>query len=142
MYSRRPLVRCRQLSTREETTVIVVDSDRFMRRALKMQLKLAGFNVLLFDSAESLLESSLLTKNACLLLDMHLPGINCVELCRKLAASGRQPSTILMSASDDELTHRIVTEAKAVAVLSKPFDEEALLGAIRKALLKPPNLSP
>ena len=108
-----------------------------MRRALGMQLQLAGFNVLLFDSAESLLESRLLTKHACLLLDMHLPGISCVELCRELAASGRQPTTIFMSASDDELTHRIVSEAKAVAVLSKPFDEEALLGAIRKALLRP-----
>ena len=122
--------------------MIVADSDRSMRRALQMQLQLAGFNVRVFGNAESLLKCKLPTKNVCLLLDMHLLEVSCIELCRRLAAAGRQMPTVLMSSCDDDLIHGDVTEVKAVAVLSKPFDEEALLGAIRKALLKPSNLSP
>jgi FixJ family two-component response regulator len=117
--------------------VIVVDGDPSMRRALQMQLQAAGFNVLVFDSAESLLNSELPTDNACLLLDIYLmPKMSGVELCQNLAAAGRRLPTVLMSARDDELTRHVMRETKAVARLLKPFDEKALLGAIRKALRK------
>jgi FixJ family two-component response regulator len=115
--------------------VIVVDNDPSMRRALKMQLQAAGLNVLAFESAESMLDSELPTDNACLLLDIYLmPKISGVELCQNLAAAGRRLPTVLMSARDDDLTRRVMSETKAVARLLKPFDEKALLGAIRKAL--------
>jgi FixJ family two-component response regulator len=122
-------------------TVIVVDGDLSMRRALRTQLQAAGFNVLVFESAESLLESEFPIENACLLLDIYLMSrISSVELCRSLAASGRQLPTVLMCARDDELTVHLMNETKAVARLFKPFDERALLGAIRKALRKRPKL--
>ena len=106
-----------------------------MRRALRMQLRAAGLNVLVFESAEGLLNSELPTDNACLLLDIYLmPKISGVELCQNLAAAGRRLPTVLMSARDDDLTRRVMSETKAVARLLKPFDEKALLGAIRKAL--------
>jgi two-component system response regulator FixJ len=114
--------------------VIVVDDDLSIRRALRMQLQVAGFNVLVFESGESLLGSDSPTNNACLLLDVYMPGMNGIELCRSLAASGRRLPTVLMSGSDNALTRRAMSEAKAVASLFKPFDEKALLGAIRKAL--------
>ena len=115
--------------------MIVVDNDPSMRRALKMQLQAAGLNVLAFESAESMLDSELPTDNACLLLDIYLmPKISGVELCQNLAAAGRRLPTVLMSARDDDLTRRVMSETKAVARLLKPFDEKALLGAIRKAL--------
>jgi two-component system response regulator FixJ len=122
--------------------VIVVDGDPSMRRALRVQLQAAGFNVLVFESTESLRESELPTENACLLLDIYLmPKMTSVDLCRSLAAERRLP-TILMSARDDELTIHLMNEAKAVARLFKPFDERALLGAIRKALRKQSKLQP
>jgi len=122
--------------------VIVLDGDPFMRRALRTQLQAAGFNVLVFESTESLLDSELPSDNACLLLNIYMiPGMSGVEICRKLAEAGKQLPTILMSACDDELTRRVVTEAEAVAGLSKPFDERALLRAIRKALRKHTNLT-
>lgn len=114
--------------------MIVVDDDLSMRRALRTQLHLAGFKVLLFESAESLLDSECPTNNACLLLDVYMPGMSAVELCRNLAGAGRRLPAVLMSARDDEPTRRVMREAKAVASLFKPFDEKALLGTIRKAL--------
>ena len=114
--------------------MIVVDDDAFMRRALRTQLYLAGFDVLVFESADNLLTSDFPTINACLLLDVYMPGMSGVELCRSLAATKRRVPTVLMSAREDHLTRRIMKEAKPVASLFKPFDEETLLEAIRKAL--------
>jgi len=65
-----------------------------------------------------------------------------IELCREIAAAGRRLPTVLMSASDDELTRRIMRDAKAVAGLFKPFDEKSLLRAIRLALRHSPELTP
>jgi two-component system KDP operon response regulator KdpE len=121
--------------------VIVVDGDPSMRRALRTQLQAVGFNVLVFENAERLLESELPIENACLLLDIYLmPGKNGVELCRNLAA-GHQLPTVLMSVRDDPLTLRMMNEARAVARLFKPFDERTLLRVIRKALRTNSKLS-
>jgi len=115
-------------------TVIVVEGDPSMRRALRTQLQAAGFNVLVFESAESLLESKLAIENACLLLDIYLLArMSSIELSKNLEAAWRQLPTVLMSVRDDELPLR-VNEVKAVARLFKPFDERTLLRAIRKAL--------
>jgi DNA-binding response OmpR family regulator len=65
-----------------------------------------------------------------------------IELCRSLAAAGRRLPTVLMSASDDEVTRRVMSEAKAVASLFKPFDEKTLLHAIWKALHNQSKLTP
>jgi DNA-binding response OmpR family regulator len=67
-------------------------------------------------------------------LDIYMLGMSGVELCRSLAASGRQMPTILMSGLDDKKTRQIMREAKGVASLFKPFDEKALLRTIRMAL--------
>jgi FixJ family two-component response regulator len=135
-------VRYCQLPTTPKPTVIVVDDDLSVCRALRLQLQVAGFNVLVFRSGESLLGSDFPTSNACLLLDVYMPGMSGIELCRSLAAAGRRLPTVLMSASDDELTRRIMSEARAVASLFKPFDEKILLRALRKALRSQSKLTP
>ena len=115
-------------------TVIVVDDDLSVRRALRTQLQVAGFNVLVFPSAESLLRVDFPTNDACLLLDIYMPRMSGIELCRTLAASGQRLPTVLMSGSDDQLTQWVMSETEPVAILFKPFDEKVLLRAIRKAL--------
>jgi len=120
--------------------VIVVDDDASMRRALRTQLQVLRFNVLVCQSAEELLTSEFPAGDACLLLDVWMPGMNGIGLCRSLAASGRHLPTILMSGFDDEQTRQIMREAKPIASLFKPFEEKQLLRAIRKALSKKLNL--
>ncbi len=116
--------------------MIVVDDDASMRRALRRQLQIAGFNPLVFQSAEELLASEFPADDTCLLLDVWMPGMNGIELFRDLAAAGRQLPTILMSGFDDERTRQIMRQAEPVARLFKPFEEKQLLRAIRKALSK------
>ena len=124
----------RQLRNKAAATVIVVDDDASVRGALRRQLQVLGFMVLDFQSAEELLSGDLPMGNACLLLDVYMPGMNGIELCRSLAASKRHSPTILMSGRDDERTRQMMREANPIASLVKPFDEESLLRAIRMAL--------
>jgi len=67
-------------------TVVVVDDDASIRRALRWQLQILGFNVLDFGSAEEFLSSEIPTGDVCLLLDVYMPGMSGVELCGKLIA--------------------------------------------------------
>ena len=123
-------------------TIIVVDDDASIRRALQMQLQTLGFSVQTFSSAEETLAQELPSINACLLLDVYMPGMSGLELCRSLAASGRQLPIILMSGRNDPQTKQIMRRAKPTAFLFKPFDENSLLRTIRKALHSLPKLPP
>jgi FixJ family two-component response regulator len=111
-----------------------------MRRALGRQLQILGFDVVVFQNAEELLASEFPTDNACLLLDVYMPGMNGIELCRSLDASGRHLPTILMSARDDRTTRQIMRQVKPSAEIFKPFDESTLLRVIGKALRNGRNL--
>ncbi len=112
----------------------MVDDDPSLLRALRRLLLAAGFEVLVFASAEALLAGKIPADNACLLLDLYLPGMSGADLCKTLATSGRKLPTILMTARDDEATQRIAREAGALATLYKPFDEDPLLDTIARAL--------
>jgi len=120
--------------------VIVVDDDTSIRRALRRQLQILGFSVLDFQSAEEFLASEFPTGDACLLLDVYMPGMSGIDLCRSLAGSGRHLPTVLISGRDDDQTRQMMRKANPVASLLKPFDEKKLLSAIRKALRKGSSL--
>ncbi len=114
--------------------MIVIDDDAFVCRALRTQLEILGFNVLVFQTAEKMLVSDFPVRDACMLCDVYLPGMNGIELCRHLAEEGSRLPTILMSGRDDDQTTRLMREARPIASLLKPFDQLALLRAIRKAM--------
>jgi FixJ family two-component response regulator len=129
-----PSSRYRQLAIKSTATVIVVDDDASIRGALRRQLQILGFKVLDFGSAEEFLTSEIPSGDACLLLDVYMPAMNGIELCRKLTEAGRHLPTILISGRDDPQTRKMMREANPIASLLKPFDEKSLLRAIRKAL--------
>jgi FixJ family two-component response regulator len=122
------------LAEKPTATVIVVDDDVSIRRALASELRILGFDVSVFQTAEELLVCKLPIDNACLLLDVYMPGMSGIELCQSLAASNRHLPTILMSGREDEVTREIMRQAQPIAALYKPFDQKTLLQAIRKAL--------
>ena len=128
------------MQKKSTATVIVVDDDASIRRALRRQLQILGFNVLDFGSAEEFLTSEIPTGEACLLLDVYMPAMTGIELCKKMNQSGRCLPTILISGRDDPQTKKLMREAKPIASLIKPFDEKSLLRAIRKALPNQSNL--
>lgn len=120
-------------------TVIIVDDDASIRRALQTQLGILGFKVLVFSGAKELLAGDLPASEACLLLDIYMPEMNGVELCQILAASGRKLPTILMTGRDDQQSRQLMSDVNPIATLFKPFEEITLIRALRKALRKHPN---
>jgi FixJ family two-component response regulator len=105
-----------------------------VRRALQFLLRVAGFRVRGFESAEHFLGGKLPFTNICLLLNIYMPSMGGIELWQHLAAAGRQMPTILMSGRDDEETRRLVRNARGVPCLFKPFDQSALLRTINNVL--------
>jgi FixJ family two-component response regulator len=122
------------MSSKSKGTVVVVDDDASLLRALRRLLLTVDFDVQVFGSAEAFLAGHLPAGKVCLLLDVYLPGMSGIDLCKTVAASRRKLPTILMSARDDETTQRRVREAGAIATLYKPFDEDVLLNTVARAL--------
>jgi len=114
-------------------TVYVIDDDASTRRALVRLLIASEFNAIAFESAEAFLGAAADDDHACVLVDVYMRGMSGIELCRKLAASGRKLPTILMTAHTDQRTRILAERANPVATLFKPIDEESLLAAIAVA---------
>jgi FixJ family two-component response regulator len=138
VVSRRPLsgdeLHARSSIGSEKITVIVVDDDFSVCRALRTQLEILGFNVLLFQSAKKFLDSDIPSRDTCLLVDVYMPETSGVELCRQLRAEEVSLPIVLMSGRDDDETLKQMREAKPAAQLVKPFDQTTLLRAIKKAI--------
>jgi FixJ family two-component response regulator len=111
-------------------TVLVVDDDESVRRALQRLLRSNGFQVVTFESAEDFLQSGLVQGEVCLILDIRLPGISGLDLYDNLASSGVTYPVIFMTAHDNPQWQEMAEKAGAVACLRKPFDEQSLLSAL------------
>jgi FixJ family two-component response regulator len=114
--------------------ISIVDDDDSLRNSLDNLIRSVGFRAQGFPSAEALLSSNQLHDTACLILDVRLPGMNGLELQRRIvAANWRIPIIFITSHADGDARARAL-EAGAVDYLYKPFREEQLLNAIDAAL--------
>ena len=110
-----------------------VDDDESLRESLEGLLKSIGYDTAVFSSAESFLSSDVLTKTACLILDVRMPGMSGPELQRELIRRQRNIPIIFITAHDEGVVARVMADG-AVDCLLKPFSEESLLKAISRAL--------
>jgi len=110
--------------------VLLVDDDASLRRALARAIRLAGFEVDAFQSVEALIAHGVPERDACLVLDVDLPGIGGIEFKRTLAAAGRDLPTIFITALEPAEVGKSLADVAPVAVLYKPFNKEDLLEAI------------
>jgi FixJ family two-component response regulator len=113
--------------------VLIVDDDDSLRRALARTVRLAGFEVEAFQSVDALLAHGVPERDACLVLDVDLPGLSGIELKRTLAEAGRDLPTIFITALEPADVSAPLAALAPVAVLYKPFDKVALLEAIERA---------
>lgn len=118
----------------EVSLISVVDDDESVREATKTLLRSVGYQVQTFASAENLLNSGALGKTECLILDVRMPGIDGLELQRRLNAEGFRVPIIFITAHGDGLLRRRVIEEGAVDLLDKPFDASTLLETVETAL--------
>ena len=112
----------------------VIDDDPSMREAISWVLRSNGWRTEAFASAAAFLEAGTGRRPACIILDLRMPGMSGLELQRRLADMAGTPPIIVVSAHLTERLEKEVLSAGAIACLRKPFTEEALLQAVRRAL--------
>ena len=117
-----------------EFTVFVVDDDESIREAISNLLESVGMRAEQFGSTEEFLHSGRVSSPGCLVLDVRLPGMTGVEFQGELARRGISIPIIFMTAHGDIPMVRKVMKAGAIEFLTKPFQKEELLHAIRQAL--------
>jgi FixJ family two-component response regulator len=116
-----------------EQRIVVVDDDPGMNQAVGRLLKAAGFRAITFGTAEELLEAGAARTAACLLLDIHLPGLSGFELYDRVRRGGSESPVIFMTAYDEPSSQVRANVAGAAGYFTKPFSGHALLDAIRLA---------
>ena len=114
--------------------ISVVDDDASVRESLQCLIRSFGFAVEVFASAEEFLNSGHLPNTRCMILDVRMPGMNGLELQRRVAASYREVQVIFITAHEGSAARSQALNNGAVDYLLKPFSEGALLHAIRAAL--------
>ena len=119
--------------------VSIVDDDVSVRRSTRRLLRCCGLRVETFSSAEEFLQSGRVAETACLLLDVRMPGMDGLELQRRLGETHRPIPIIFLSARASEEEERRALRAGAACFLRKPVSKEALLNAIRTVLKIPVN---
>ena len=117
----------------QHQSIVVVEDDPGMKRAIERLLRAAGFQPVAFTSAEELLQTKAADSAACLVLDIHLPGLSGLELGRLMMTSARAKPLIFIT-GQEELSLRDEAERLGCAYFRKPFEGKALLEAIRRAI--------
>ena len=111
-----------------------VDDDFRVRESIESLVESAGYTALVFSSAEEFLRSEALAKTICLVTDVRMPGMDGIELQRRVQLVRPVLPVIFISAHQDEEARQRALDGGAIAFLYKPFDAAELLGAIQGAL--------
>ena len=117
----------------DKPIVFVVDDDISVRESLEMLIQFAGWQPETFASAEEFLAHPRVLTPNCLVLDVSLPDLNGLDLQKLVADRLEMPIIFITGYGDVPMTVRAM-KAGAVEFLTKPFAEDALLGAIRHAI--------
>jgi len=116
--------------------VYVVDDDEAVRESLSLLLEEHGLTVRGFASCEAFLDAFDGQEESCLILDLHLPGMDGLSLLRHLASVPVRLVAIAITGRMDTATAAAVRAAGAAALLEKPFERAELLETIARAMTK------
>ena len=114
--------------------VYVIDDDEAMRDSLDFLLGAADFDVTLFESAQHFLDALPVVDFGCVVSDVRMPGIDGLELLKRLKADGRPFPVLIMTGHGDVPLAVEAMKLGAVDFLEKPFEDDRLIGMIDIAL--------
>jgi FixJ family two-component response regulator len=114
--------------------VFVVDDDISIRESLELLIRTEGWHPETFASAQEFLARPRVFVPTCLVLDVSLPGLNGLDLQKRVAIDRIDTPIIFITGHGDVPMTVRAMKAGAVEFLTKPFDDEMLLSAIRHAL--------
>jgi RNA polymerase sigma factor (sigma-70 family) len=120
-------------------TVFVVDDDISIRESLESLIRSTGCEPETFASAQEFLARPRITTPSCLVLDISLPDLSGLDLQKRIASDWiDMPIIFITGHGDVPMTVRAM-KAGAIEFLLKPFDDEALLRAVRHAIERSTN---
>jgi FixJ family two-component response regulator len=114
--------------------VAVVDDDISIRRSLERLLRSAGYRVETYAADWEFFKNCEEIKPACLVLDVTMPGQNGLDLHEALLATGRAVPVVFITGYGDPRMVERARRAGAMELLSKPFEDAALLRAVERAI--------
>ena len=114
--------------------VHIVDDDEAVRQSLAFLLSSTGLAVRVYDSATSFLAGLASVKGGCLITDMRMPDMTGLELLHQLRAKACGLPAIVITGHGDVALAVEAMKAGAVDFIEKPFDQEAILTAVKAAL--------
>lgn len=114
--------------------VFIVDDDVSVRESLELLVQTQGWQPETFASAGTFLDRPRALVPSCLVLDVSLPGINGLELQKRVAVERTEIPIIFITGYGDVPKTVQAMKAGAVEFLTKPFNDEVLLDAVRQAL--------
>jgi FixJ family two-component response regulator len=116
--------------------VAAVDDDFRIRESIASLLESAGYTPVVFSSAEEFLGSGTLPAATCVITDVRMPGMDGIELQRRIRLQRPSLPVILMSAHHNADIRQAAFDEGAAAFLYKPFDDTDLLKTIQSALTR------
>ena len=118
----------------KEHLIAVVDDDDSFRESLVELLGSSAYGVRDFASAEAFVASGEVDTFGCVITDIHMPGMSGIELKRLLVSRQCQVPVIMITARADPGLESRAVSSGAICLLRKPFEANALIGCLEKAL--------
>jgi two-component system, LuxR family, response regulator FixJ len=130
-----------QLKKPDETScdkkqIYILDDDESVLRSLKLLMVSYGFKVNTFSSAEEFFNNVQNNALGCLILDIHMPGINGWDTQQRLTKTGYNLPVIVITADKDDRFKEKALKAGAVGFLQKPFEDHYLLHMVNQLFNK------
>jgi FixJ family two-component response regulator len=128
--------RSEMTTAQEQPTVVVIDDDASIRKALENLLRSVGLDVELFRSPQDFLQSNRPDRPGCIVLDVRFPGRSGLDMQREISAANTSLPIIFITGYGDIPMSVRAMKAGAVEFLTKPFRDQDLLDAVGVALEK------
>jgi FixJ family two-component response regulator len=117
-------------------TVVVVDDDISVRESLELLIQNEGWQPALFESAREFLAQLPSVTPSCLILDVNLPDLSGLDIQQRVTSEKYSTPIIFITGYGDIPTSVRAMKAGAAEFLTKPLDDEVMIGAIRDAVLR------
>jgi len=116
--------------------ISIIDDDLLVRESTADLISSLGHEPLIFGSGEQFLASGRLADTACIITDLQMPGLSGLDLQARLLADGNLTPIIFITAYPKEAARASALDAGAVAFLTKPYEESALISSLEIALAR------